>query len=190
LSQRTYDIVFFHQSLHHVARIEGLLEQVTHALTKKGLVYLDEYIGPSRTEWSDERIAGHRAIYDRLPEHVKMTSQLPLPIQADDPSEAIRSGEILAKLKELFKIVAFRGYGGNLLSVVFPNLRRDELNDDVVHELIEADRNLVQAEGKPYYAVMLATPKRGVRGMLARARYWLEPKVKRIINELLHTVSR
>jgi SAM-dependent methyltransferase len=151
---RSYDAVFFHQSLHHVERLEELLAGVRAWLRPDGLVYLDEYIGPSRTAWSDELIAPQRAVFERLPAEMKRTAELPLPIQEDDPSEAVRSDEIMQVLEQEFEIAAFRGYGGNLLSVIFPNLDRNALSDEVVDALIEEDRAM-SASG-PYYAVIVA----------------------------------
>lgn len=48
-----YDAVFFHQSAHHVERLEHLFMCLLPALKPGGIVYLDEYVGPSRTEWND-----------------------------------------------------------------------------------------------------------------------------------------
>lgn len=158
LRAHSYDAVFFHQSLHHVENLEELLDGVQRWLKPGGVLYLDEYIGPSRTTWSDALIAPHRAIFDSLPAETKATPDLPLPIQADDPSEAVRSDEIVAVLKERFEIAEFRGYGGNLLSVLFPNLRRETLTEELVDALIEADRAMVAADARPYYGVIVARP--------------------------------
>ena len=154
---RSYDAVFFHQSLHHVERLEELLAGVRAWLRPDGLVYLDEYIGPSRNAWSDELIAPHRAVFERLPAEMKLTTELPLPIQENDPSEAVRSDEIMQVLEQEFEIAAFRGYGGNLLSVIFPNLDRNALSEEVVDALIEEDRAMSAAG--PYYAVIVARPR-------------------------------
>jgi SAM-dependent methyltransferase len=156
--ERSYDAVFFHQSLHHVENLEDLLKGVRRWLRQDGVVYLDEYIGPSRGAWSDALIAPHRAVFDRLSAEVKTTPELPLPIEEDDPSEAVRSDEILRVLQTEFEIAAFRPYGGNLLSVIFPNLKREALNDELSDALIAEDRAMVQADGRPYYGVIVARP--------------------------------
>ena len=156
LPRQTYDIVFFHQSMHHVANLEELVDGVRDSLTVNGLVYLDEYIGPSRVEWSDERIAPQRAVFDRLPDEVKRIPSLPLPIQADDPSEALRSSEIVSALEGAFEMRAFHGYGGNLLSVIYPHLVPAALTDDVVAMLVNEDRAMVDGDGRSYYAVIVA----------------------------------
>jgi SAM-dependent methyltransferase len=66
LPRGTYDAVFFHHSLHHVAKLEKLLRAVLLALKPDGLLYLDEYIGPSRTWWTDDRFRHERAVFEKL----------------------------------------------------------------------------------------------------------------------------
>src|SRR5687767_12651143 len=68
LPKRTYDLVLIHQALHHVAKLEKLYRAIMRALTPDGVLYLDEYIGPSRTDWKDELLAPHRRVYDALPQ--------------------------------------------------------------------------------------------------------------------------
>jgi SAM-dependent methyltransferase len=171
LPRRTYDIVFFHQSLHHVENLEGLLDEVLDSLTSGGMVYLDEYIGPSRSSWSDRRLTPHRAAFAELPGDVKAEPELAQPIQQDDPSEAIRSEEILEALRVGFRFAAFRAYGGNILSVVYPKLRKEKINDAILARLIELDRDQVAHDRHSYYAVVVAKPKRGIRKFLAKRRY-------------------
>src|SRR5829696_6826951 len=81
LPHDTYDIVFFNQSLHHVGNLEKLFRALVHAMKPDAILYLDEYIGPSRTEWNDEVIAPHRAVFAALPAAVLNSDFLPLPIQ-------------------------------------------------------------------------------------------------------------
>ena len=63
LPRARYDIVFFHGSLHHVRQIERVLTEVRQSLKPGGLIYLDEYMGPSRSEWSDEEWSFARSAF-------------------------------------------------------------------------------------------------------------------------------
>ena len=170
----TYDAVFFHQSAHHVAKLEKLFRAVLRALRPGGMLYLDEFVGPSRSDWNDERVGVLRAINALLPREVRLHGELPLPIQCDDPSEAIRSSEILEQLRLGFDIEYLRGYGGNILSVLFEAMRDPE--DDLVDGLIAAERELLRAGEPPFHAVIVARPKGGVRKVFASVRYFVEPK--------------
>ena len=179
LPANAYDAVFAHHSLHHVAKLEKLYRALLRALKPDGLFYLDEYIGPSRHDWTDENFAAHRAIYDALPPHARTVDVLPMPIQPFDPSEAIRSAEIVRELRVGFEIVEKRNYGGNVLSVMYP------FTDGSVTELLlEREREMLAKGAEPYHAVIVAKPKRGVAKKIASARYFIVPKVKRVLREV------
>lgn len=178
LPSRAYDIVFVNQAMHHVAKLEKLYRAILHTLRDDGLLYLDEYIGPSRHDWTDANFARHRAVFDALPERVKLVEKLPFPIQVDDPSEAIRSSEILRELAVGFDVVARVDYGGSLLAPLYPFIVPE---DAIVTRLIEIEK---EWNAPSYYTALVAKPKRGVRGAIASARYFLVPKLKRIAREL------
>lgn len=178
LPKRRYDIVFFHQSAHHVGKLEKLYRAIMRALKAEGMVYLDEYIGPSRFEWATQPalLEPHQRIFEEIPRALRLVDRLGVPIQADDPSEAIRSSEIESQLAVGFDLLGRQPYGGGILSVVLPSLRVDAVDDALLDRLIEEDRT-----APPYYTLIAAAPKRGLRGLIARARYWFVPKAKRFI---------
>src|SRR5438105_1030578 len=80
----SYDAVFFHQSLHHVRSIEKLLVRVERALARDGLLFLDEWTGPSRREWTNERLAKLRRIYADLPQEWRRFPILQKPLEIND----------------------------------------------------------------------------------------------------------
>jgi SAM-dependent methyltransferase len=189
LPRSRYDIVFFHQSLHHVSRLERLLRQVLSALKPGGLVYLDEYVGPSRTYWNERRVACYRAIYQLLPPVIRFFPEFALPIQYDDLSEAIRSGEILSRLRIGYHIRQHRGYGGNVIAMMFPDIAVELLTDDLVEALIASDRSMIRSGAPSFHAIIVAEPKRGILDRLvAICRYLAEPKLMRIGRELRRLV--
>jgi len=179
-----YDIVFFHQSLHHVGKLEKLYRAVLHALKPDGYLYLDEFIGPSRHEWDPARLAPHQAILNSVPEEFRMVDELPMPVQPDDPSEAIRSSEIMEQLRIGFRVEKMRGYGGNVLSVVYPYVKWQNAPDELVRQLTAEEDKTLTIE-PPYYAVVLARPARGLRKLYASWRWFVEPKWKRLMREIL-----
>ena len=183
LPRNSYDAVFFHQSLHHVAKLERLLREVLHALKPGGVLYLDEYIGPSSTKWTPELAGRHREAWALVPPDVRLMDDLPYPISPLDPSEAIRSGEILTQLKVGFDIEEIRPYGGNVLAAVYGRVLWERAGETLIDELIARDAGAMVAGETPYYAVIVARPKRGLRGTLASARLYVEPKIKRIGRE-------
>jgi len=168
LPRDTYDVVFFHQSAHHVRRLERLFMQILRALKPNGIVYLDEYVGPSRFEWNAERIGPQQAFFSSLPREIRRTDRLPFPIQQDDPTEAIRSSAIEPALRIGFNTVARRPYGGTLLSIVLPQLKSA---DETLPYCIGCERALLAAGMPSYYAVIVATPKRRARKAAALMHY-------------------
>lgn len=190
LPRSTYDIVFFHQSLHHVSRLERLLRQVLRTLKPGGLLYLDEFVGPSRHYWSESRIAFYRALYQYFPRQVRFFDEFAMPIQYDDLSEAIRSGEIRARLRTGFRIVHERGYGGNILAMMFPDLHVERLSNELVEQMIRSERSMLASGVPPFHAIIVAEPRRGIRRLIARATYLIQPKAKRIARELRRVIGR
>ena len=183
-----YDLVLIHQALHHVAKLEKLYRAIMRTLTRDGLLYLDEYIGPSRTDWTQEAMRSVRAVYDALPVHVRREPQLNEPIMMDDPSEAIRSSEIMGQLRIGFDVRARRGYGGNFLSVMYTSLHAERLNEQGMTALIDEEKRHLASGTPSFYSVILAEPKHGMRGAVARVRYFTEPKLKRIAREIKQRV--
>jgi SAM-dependent methyltransferase len=120
------DAVFFHQSLHHFDRLDHLLELVTAALGPGGVLYLDEYVGPSRDEWRLRHFLLHNLAYQLLPWRVRRARLVRAPVNRQDPTEAINSSQILSSVERHFDILERRDYGGNLVSVIYPNLRRPD----------------------------------------------------------------
>jgi SAM-dependent methyltransferase len=178
LPARTYDAVFFHQSAHHVGKLEKLYRAILRALKADGLLYLDEYVGPSSCDWNDALIAPQRAEYAAIDPRLRTHEVLPYPIQVDDPTEAIRSSEIEPQLRIGFEVVARRPMGGTLLALLMPQLRIELLTPAIIERLINRERALLAGGMPSYYAIIVARPKRGMRKTWARLRYFIEPKAK------------
>jgi SAM-dependent methyltransferase len=119
------DIVFAHQSVHHIERLDELFATVATMLRPGGIFHLHEFVGPERFQWTDTQIDGVNRFLSALsPRHRALTSGLPKTLQtrptveamiAADPSEAIRSKDILPALGRHFDIVEVNRLGGALL---------------------------------------------------------------------------
>jgi SAM-dependent methyltransferase len=116
LPEEVFDAAFFHQALHHVEDLESCLAEVASSLKPGGMLYLDEYVGPSRSEWRRSLLDEAEAVYQSLPRVVRRRRRLALPLDWRDPSEAIRSSDILPALAARFAIELRRDYGGTFLS--------------------------------------------------------------------------
>jgi SAM-dependent methyltransferase len=164
LSGQSFDAAFFHQSLHHVENLEGCLSATASALRPDGLLYLDEYVGPSRKEWTPASIADADRVYLSLRASVRRKRHIGAPIDKHDPTEAVRSSEIPSAVTRYFHIQERRDYGGNFLALIHPHLRLRHLNpvdrDDVLLTIIEAEKEHLKSGASSYYAVVVAAQGR------------------------------
>lgn len=172
LPRAKFDLVLFHQSAHHVEKLEQLFAQVLCTLTPDGVLYMDEYVGPSRFEWTDKIIAAQQRFFASLPEELKTAKAIQYPIQADDPSEAVRSSEIESRVRIGFRIVERRPYGGTLLALIYPILRRP-LAADVLEMLMREEKKMLDSGAPSFYTVLVAKPRAGWPRALALLRYAL-----------------
>lgn len=151
---------FFHHALHHAADLEACLGAVRSALTDGGLLYLDEYVGPSRSEWRKPMLAHAQEVFETLPARVRRRRKLRLPIDRRDPSEALRSSEILDVVRSLFEVTEIKPYGGNLLAVIYPYLDFADVTpterNRVLEEILAAERRLLREGAKSFSAVVVA----------------------------------
>jgi 2-polyprenyl-3-methyl-5-hydroxy-6-metoxy-1,4-benzoquinol methylase len=133
LPPNTYHVIFGISSIHHVAQLEHLFLQVALALKPGGYLFLDEFIGPSRFQWSDTQLDLINDQIAALPERFKRSltgggSKGPVwrhsleEMNEVDPSEAVRSAEILPVLKRYVDILEVRGYGGSLLHLLLEDI--------------------------------------------------------------------
>ena len=118
-----YDSAFFHASLHHVAALERMFRRLAIGLSGQRLIFVDEYVGPSRFHWQLRHLAAAQQVLDEVPRDAKTASQVLLPIEQADPSEAFRSDEIIGFLRVFCDVIAWRPYGGQIVDVVFPYLK-------------------------------------------------------------------
>ena len=156
----SFDGVFFHASLHHF-QPEAILSVVHRALRPGGLLYFDEYVGPSRTQWNAARLILPNIAYRLLPHALVRPHLIRSPINHEDPTEAVASHRIMPTVRELFDVVAERPYGGNLLPLIYPNLHRPpavraSTLDRGVRRLIHYERALSRVGLTAYYSVVVA----------------------------------
>lgn len=161
LERASLQAAFFHQSLHHVEALEHCLAVIRDALVDDGFLYLDEYVGPSRSEWRPRLLAEAQAVYQLLPREVRRRSRLKLPVDWRDPTEAIRSSDILPTVRSLFRVVEERPYGGNLFSVIYPHLRFEgvsaALREQVLDTIVAAEREHLQSGRQSFYTVLICS---------------------------------
>ena len=179
-----YDAIFALSAAHHVLRLENLFRQCRNALKPHGLLFLDEYIGPSRFQMSPEVTVLINRLRDILPEKYRKSlfandgsligPYAPSPVEyfeKHDPSEAIRSAEIVSTLKLYFDILEFRPYGGAilhmLLSGITGNFDENDETDVALLRTIATFEEAMEGAGAigSDFAAIVAKPKRVLPGL-------------------------
>jgi SAM-dependent methyltransferase len=128
LPPETYDFIFASNALHHIENLENLFEQVNQALTPNGLFFGDDYVGPSRMQWSPLQLTLMNRMLKCLPERYRVNSlmndqgikhmieRIPIEIFLEkDPSEGVRAAEILPQLERHLVPVEIKPLGGSLV---------------------------------------------------------------------------
>ena len=173
----TYDAIFGISSIHHVFALENLFAQCRQALKPGALLFLDEYIGPSRFQCTPFVSQAINRILQILPESyrrsvfaggapvVNYQNSSISHFEATDPSEAIRSAEIIPTLKLYFDIIDFRPYGGAILHMLLSglagNFDEHHPRDVALLKAITLIEELLEEVGaiEPDFAAIVAKPK-------------------------------
>lgn len=178
LPQNYYDAVWFNGSLHHVEALERVYEQVAYTLKPDGYLFFNEYIGPSRFDFTPRQKEVMTAALALIPRRFRHcfvpdapefqdSAQIPDPkaVAAADPSEAVRSAEIMPLLRRYFDVLMVNEMGGTLLhfllSGIAGNFRADDPDSMVVLRLLMSIEDMLLEVGdlRSDFAVVAAHPK-------------------------------
>ncbi len=122
-----FDAIIANDVLHHITGLERLYGLVHDALAPRGRFVFNEYVGPNRFQYSDERIELINRYFRLFPDRLRwdpVTHSLlwmrtridPRQLIEEDPTEAVRSEDVLPLARDAFSVVAEVPYGGGLLS--------------------------------------------------------------------------
>jgi SAM-dependent methyltransferase len=151
LPERTYDLVIAGQSLHHVEALEHVLDAIAASLTDDGVFIVQEYVGPARFQMDERAVELVNRMLAVLPESLLIDPESGLArrrferprarnVAAVDPSEAIRSDEIVALVEERFEIDYRADFGGTLLHLglggIIANFDPEDEKDVALLELM------------------------------------------------------
>lgn len=176
LEPASFDVVLGVQAIHHVERLEHLFGEAAKALRPGGLLFLDEFVGPSRFQWTARQLevvdgllralpAGlRRSLVDgRVRERARRPSVAE--VVATDPSEAVRSAEIIPVASEFFEILEVRPYGGTVLQILLDDIagnfaRPGSGGRELLDAIADLEWALIRAgDLQSDFAVVVARPK-------------------------------
>ncbi|MGR9076272.1 class I SAM-dependent methyltransferase [Rhizobium leguminosarum] len=123
IGKGVYDVVFAHGALHHVENLEYCLEATDRALKRGGLFYVNDYVGPSRFQWTSIQTELANEFLAGIPDEHLARHEIfkvdPTDLAEMDPSEAVRAGEIEAAVRGQFDVIEVIPRGGTLLAPIF-----------------------------------------------------------------------
>lgn len=177
LPESHYDVVMMEMSLHHVRELEKLLSEISRALKPDGHFLLNEFIGPRQFQFTELQLRIVRDFLAVLPRRLRQdcctgglkSEYVRMPIEhwnTVDPSESIRSDEIVSVLESVFDVVLRSDYGGTVLMLLLEHIIHnfdpgDQKDIEVLRLLSRAEEALVRQNVIPSDFTMIAGQMRG-----------------------------
>lgn len=175
--ERRYNFIFFFHSLHHVRELEQILAGCRKALEANGFLMVNEFVGPSRFQWTQQQLREANALFKMLPRELRFdltSQQVKEEITAmsvdemirHDESEAVRSSEIEKILKRNFDVIEEKNWGGTLINLIFDNTAGNYDPENAYHNtiadlLIHHENTLIEHGVLPSdFKFFMARPKK------------------------------
>ena len=176
LPDGSFDAVLAHDVLHHITDLEGLYGRIQAALAPGGRFLFNEYVGPNRFQYGDAQMELINRYFRLIPDHLRMnrywrilpwSKPRPDPVQlaADDPTEAVRSEDVLPLARRFFEVEKEYPYGGGLLNyLLYETIANfDESRDydnGLLHALCEAEDRLTRSGAiDPAFCIFVGRPR-------------------------------
>jgi SAM-dependent methyltransferase len=156
LVPNSYDMIWAVGTVHHLERLEHFFDQVNRGLSDKGIFVMREYVGPKFLQFTGSQLnQANKALaelslpyklqWNCLPKMKIKPVKLQKLLKAD-PSEAVRSDEILTILEQKLDVVYAAKTGGALLHILLDgiafNFERFENGREILRALIEREKEL------------------------------------------------
>ena len=174
----TYDVVVAHAVLHHVENLEHACAQLERTMRANATLIVNEYVGPNRFQYGDDVLTIINTLLACIGHPPKRRPSVE-EMLANDPTEAVRSEELLPFLERTFEVLERKNIGGTILqhllyetiaSFRFENPRERS----ILEMLCTIEAMLVDSGRIPCDYAILAARKRGAR--VQKARRALPPR--------------
>ena len=141
-ADKTFDVVLFHESLHHMEDIPKTLKLVSRLLKKNGILIIHEYVGPNRLQFPDHQISAINDMLNQIPKEFKKRFQSKkyktrvsgpglIRMILADPSECISSSTILKNIRKRFDTLEEKAIGGNLLMLGLKDIAHNFVDETI-----------------------------------------------------------
>jgi SAM-dependent methyltransferase len=173
---KKYDLIHWNNSLHHMTNVSQALKISNDILNSHGAIYIEDYVGASRFQWSSENLKIVNRLYKMLPENFKhdplnpgflLPKKILRPLAEDvtnsDPTEATDSSNILLAVKKYFPKATIYPLGGAifhpLLNQCIANFDENNPNHlEWLKKILEVDElSMKDSKIAPHYAIAIGT---------------------------------
>ena len=171
LPQNTFDVVLANGVLHHIEQLESCLSNLYGCLKVGGYLFASEFTGPSRYRYSEQSIELINRGRELLPNELRSATPFsPSKLAgklAADPSESIRSEELIDLVPKFFDRVIIRPYGGNILARALDQTFFENFNPErsehqsAVDRLIRYERGVLENGDPTHHAYFIAQRTQG-----------------------------
>lgn len=143
-----YDVVLAKAALHHVENLENLFDGITRCLRPNGCLVTIDFFGASRFQWGEMQLElANRYLVECIPPELRrlddgsVKTRVARPTIAEmiatDPSEAVRSAELMGFIEDRFPDRVVRDIGGSLLHLILtPDILENFDDNDPGHASI------------------------------------------------------
>ena len=154
-----YDAAFASMAVHHIQDLEHFFVQVRRALKPGALFIMNEFVGPNQFQWTAPQMELADALLQRIPERYRrslisgytksrVTRQTLAAMNQVDPTEAVRSADIIPLMRAHFELVEQVDYGGTLLNLILEEIAGNFSDTDedfaVLEPLFDAERDYLR----------------------------------------------
>lgn len=135
-----YDVVIAESALHHLRDLRRVIGDLAVSLRPGGLMVVNDFVGPSRFQWTDRQLevvngllrilpVRYRTIWKSGSVKNKFYRSGRLSMWLSDPSEAAESDKIMDALSLYFEPLEVIPLGGTVLQLLFADIAHHFLSD-------------------------------------------------------------
>jgi SAM-dependent methyltransferase len=179
LPEGRYDAVWFNGSLHHIRELETVCQRVSRSLKPGGWLFFKEYVGANHFAFGPQQSAAITQAFALIPERYRLSfvrgsfgevqhvAPLPDPVEVarTDPSEAVRSQDILKVVEDHFEFRMLNPCGGSLLQFLLHGIAGNFTPEDpasmrILRMLFDIEDGLIESGAlKSDFVVVAARPR-------------------------------
>jgi hypothetical protein len=196
LEPDAYDVVVAHSVLHHIENLEHCFDQIERAMKRDATLIVNEYVGPNCFQFGDSVLTTMNELRAALgyPPRERPTPEFMI---ASDPTEAVRSSELIPMIESRFDVRERKDLGGTILMHLLYEMVQDFRWDNarersIIDMLCTFEGALIDGGVIDSDFVILAARKRGSRVRRANRPLPPRPEAARDIEDdpLAHAAGR